>query len=80
MSHAQLQDEQKQTSTSMELKERTNQSGCSKEPRRVKVSFGEVVEEKMLREKKGKEPKLKTVTKKIQRLLLKPFDYDANLS
>ena len=45
-----------------------------------KVSFADVVDEKMQREKKVKEPKLKTLTKKIQRLLLKPFDYDANLS
>ena len=45
-----------------------------------KVSFADVVDEKMRREKKVKEPKLKTLTKKIQRLLLKPFDYDANLS
>ena len=47
---------------------------------RRKVSFLDVVDEKMRREKKVKEPKLKTLTKKIQRLLLKPFDYDANLS
>ena len=48
---------------------------------RSKVTFGDIVEEKMRREKKDrKEPKLKTVTRKIQRLLFKPFDYDANLS
>ena len=48
---------------------------------RSRVTFGDIVEEKMMREKKGrKEPKLKTVTRKIQRLLFKPFDYDANLS
>ena len=45
-----------------------------------KVSFVDVVEERMRREKNEKEPKLKTVAKKEQRLLLKPFDYDANLS
>ena len=58
---------------------------CSKEvsfARSSKVTFGDVVEEKIRREKKGnvKEPRLKTVTRKIQRLLFKPFDYDANLS
>ena len=62
----------------------TRNCSCSNEvsfPRSSKVTFGDVVEEKMLREKKGrKEPKLKTVTRKIQRLLFKPFDYDANLS
>ena len=45
-----------------------------------KVSFVDVVEERMRREKNEKEPKLKTVAKKEQRLLLKPFEYDANLS
>ena len=59
-------------------------SCCSKQvsfPPRSKVTFGDIVEEKMRRERKGrKEPKLKTVTRKIQRLLFKPFDYDANLS
>ena len=56
---------------------------CSKEVyySRSKVTFGDVVEDKMRREKKGrKEPKLKSVTRKLQRLLFKPFDYDANLS
>ena len=47
----------------------TRNCSCSKEvsfPRSSKVTFGDVVEEKMLREKKGrKEPKLKTVTRKI---------------
>ena len=52
------------------------ESSCSQR----KVSFVDVVEERMRREKNEKEPKLKTVTKKVQRLLLKPFDYDANLS
>ena len=48
---------------------------------RSKVTFGDIVEDKMRRERKGrKEPKLKTVARKIQRLLFKPFDYDANLS
>ena len=48
---------------------------------RSKVTFGDVVEDKMRREKKGrKEPRLKSVTRKLQRLLFKPFDYDANLS
>ena len=30
--------------------------------------------------KKSKESRFKTATRKLQRLLLKPFDYDANLS
>jgi len=30
--------------------------------------------------KKTKESRFKTATRKLQRLLLKPFDYDANLS
>ena len=63
----------------------TLKCSCSKDvsfARRSKVTFGDVVEETIRREKKGgvKEPKLKSVTRKIQRLLFKPFDYDANLS
>ena len=56
---------------------------------RVKVTFMDVDVEEIVREapsrqlsqnKKQKSSKLRTATEKLQRLLLKPFDYDANLS
>ena len=50
-----------------------------------KVSFMDVeeIERETLQTttyKKSKESRFKTATRKLQRLLLKPFDYDANLS
>ena len=80
MSSANHQDSQSETENGLV----STGSCCSKvvsHHPRSKVTFGDIVEEKMRRERKGrKEPKLKTVARKIQRLLFKPFDYDANLS
>ena len=52
---------------------------------KAKVSFMDVeeIERETLQTttyKKSKESRFKTATRKLQRLLLKPFDYDANLS
>ena len=84
MSSANHQDSQNETFNEPKKGLVPTGSCCSKEvsfPPRSKVTFGDIVEEKMRRDRKGrKEPKLKTVARKIQRLLFKPFDYDANLS